>query len=96
MAAAARHGLRVPADLRVVCVSEDPGYARTAPPVTTVTLDPDRTARAAVTLLVDLIEGTAATAPGPGPVAVPTELRIRASSSSPSSVRLRARHPAAG
>ncbi|MBW5421447.1 LacI family DNA-binding transcriptional regulator [Streptomyces sp. BG9H] len=78
LAAAARHGLRVPADLRVVCASEDPGYAVTVPPVTTVTLDPERTARAAVRLLVDQIEGTCRTPPGP--VVVPSALLGRASS----------------
>lgn len=77
LAAAARLGLRVPDELRVVCASEDPGYATTRPPVTTVTLDPERTARAAVGLLVDLIEG-AVTAPGP--VVVPASLLVRDSS----------------
>ncbi|MWA14206.1 LacI family DNA-binding transcriptional regulator [Streptomyces sp. BA2] len=78
LAAAARLGLRVPEDLRVVCASEDPAYAATRPPVTTVTLDPERTARAAVGLLVDLIEGGGAAAPGP--VVVPAALLVRASS----------------
>ncbi|MGW7081987.1 LacI family DNA-binding transcriptional regulator [Streptomyces sp. NPDC054871] len=77
LAAAARLGLRVPDELRVVCASEDPGYAVTRPPVTTVTLDPERTARAAVGLLVDLIEGR--DAPTPGPVVVPAALLVRAS-----------------
>ncbi|MGW7073870.1 LacI family DNA-binding transcriptional regulator [Streptomyces sp. NPDC054866] len=77
LAAAARLGLRVPDELRVVCASEDPGYAVTQPPVTTVTLDPERTARAAVGLLVDLIEG--GDAPTPGPVVVPAALLVRAS-----------------
>ncbi|MEV8315872.1 LacI family DNA-binding transcriptional regulator [Streptomyces sp. NPDC059900] len=83
LAAAARHGLRVPEDLLLVCASEDPGYAETDPPVTTVTLDPERTARTAVSLLVDLIEGER---PAPGqadaacPVLVPAGLRPRASS----------------
>ncbi|MFF1376121.1 LacI family DNA-binding transcriptional regulator [Streptomyces sp. NPDC058308] len=78
LAAAARHGLRVPDDLRVVCASEDPGYAATEPPVTTVTLDPERTARTAVAVLVDLIEGSGM--PPPGPVVVPAALLVRASS----------------
>ncbi|MFK4065513.1 LacI family DNA-binding transcriptional regulator [Streptomyces sp. NPDC029674] len=78
LAAAARHGLRVPDDLRVVCASEDRGYAATEPPVTTVTLDPERTARVAVALLVGLIEGAGAA--GPGPVVVPARLLVRASS----------------
>lgn len=78
LAAAARHGLRVPADLRLACASEDPGYATTAPPVTTVSLNPERTARAAVELLVDLVEGGGTARPGP--VAVPAALLVRASS----------------
>nr|BAJ08177.1 putative LacI-family transcriptional regulator [Streptomyces murayamaensis] len=57
LASAARCGLRVPGDLLVVCASEDPAYATTAPPVSTVSLAPHRTARAAVTALVDLVEG---------------------------------------
>lgn len=78
LAAAARHGLRVPDDLLLVCASEDPAYAQTEPPVTTVTLDPERTARAAVALLVDLIEGGGAAQPGA--VVVPAGLLVRASS----------------
>lgn len=78
LAAAARHGLRVPDDLLLVCASEDPAYAETEPPVTTVTLDPERTARAAVALLVDLIEGGGAAEPGA--VVVPAGLLVRASS----------------
>ncbi|MEU5956233.1 LacI family DNA-binding transcriptional regulator [Streptomyces sp. NPDC047525] len=78
LAAAARHGLRVPDDLLLVCASEDPGYAETEPPVTTVTLDPERTARTAVALLVDLIEkGQPDT---PRPVMVPAGVRQRTSS----------------
>ncbi|WP_245239314.1 LacI family DNA-binding transcriptional regulator [Streptomyces sp. MZ04] len=89
LAAAARHGLRVPDDLLLVCASEDPGYAETEPPVTTVTLDPERTARTAVSLLVDLIEGGRAEggrageggqADAPGQVLVPAGLIPRASS----------------
>jgi DNA-binding LacI/PurR family transcriptional regulator len=78
LAAAARHGLRVPEDLLLVCASEDPGYAETVPPVTTVTLDPERTAREAVALLVGLIEqGQPDEA---RPVMVPAGMRVRASS----------------
>ncbi|MFG2501857.1 LacI family DNA-binding transcriptional regulator [Streptomyces sp. NPDC048441] len=81
LTAAARLGLRVPDELRVVCASEDPGYAATEPPVTTVTLDPERTARAAVGLLVGLVEGGGEARPGP--VVVPAALLVRASSSGP-------------
>ncbi|MEV0321919.1 LacI family DNA-binding transcriptional regulator [Streptomyces sp. NPDC050658] len=83
LAAAARHGLRVPDDLLLVCASEDPGYAETEPPVTTVTLDPARTARTAVALLVDLVEGgrtEGRQAEAPGQVLIPAGLRPRASS----------------
>ncbi|GGS15595.1 LacI family transcriptional regulator [Streptomyces aureoverticillatus] len=78
LAAARRHGLRVPEDLLLVCASEDPGYADTEPPVTTVSLNPERTARAAVDRLVALVEGTHP--PTPGPTVVPAALRVRASS----------------
>ncbi|WP_328432659.1 LacI family DNA-binding transcriptional regulator [Streptomyces sp. NBC_00453] len=54
--AAARHrGLRVPRDLLVACISEDPDYATTTPPVTTLSLCPDRVADAAVDLLIAVI-----------------------------------------
>ncbi|MEU5896998.1 LacI family DNA-binding transcriptional regulator [Streptomyces venezuelae] len=78
LAAAARHGLRVPDDLRVVCASEDPAYARTTPPVTTLTLAPEQMAHAAVAVLVALIEDDG-TVPS-GPVTVPAGLVVRASS----------------
>ncbi|MEV5879641.1 LacI family DNA-binding transcriptional regulator [Streptomyces sp. NPDC052101] len=55
LAAARRHGLRVPRDLLVACVSEDPDYASTAPPVTTVSLRPDRVGAEAVDLLIAVI-----------------------------------------
>ncbi|WP_409060216.1 LacI family DNA-binding transcriptional regulator [Streptomyces sp. SYP-A7185] len=83
LAAAARHGLRVPEDLLLVCASEDPGYAETEPPVTTVTFYPERTARTAVSLLADLIEGerpAKGQADAACPVLVPAGLRPRASS----------------
>ncbi|WP_086663542.1 LacI family DNA-binding transcriptional regulator [Lentzea kentuckyensis] len=55
LAAARHHGLRVPRDLLVACVSEDPGYATTTPPVTTVSLRPDRVGEEAVDLLIALV-----------------------------------------
>ncbi|MFD4633052.1 LacI family DNA-binding transcriptional regulator [Streptomyces sp. NPDC058284] len=79
LAAAARHGLRVPADLRIVCASEDPSYATTAPPVTTVTLNPERTAHAAVAVLVTLIENDGTPPTGGGSVVVPAGLVVRGS-----------------
>ncbi|MEV6871542.1 LacI family DNA-binding transcriptional regulator [Amycolatopsis sp. NPDC051128] len=55
LAAARHHGLRVPRDLLVACVSEDPDYATTTPPITTVSLRPDRVGEEAVDLLLALI-----------------------------------------
>ncbi|MGJ5830387.1 LacI family DNA-binding transcriptional regulator [Streptomyces ossamyceticus] len=55
LAAARHHGLRVPQDLLVACISEDPEYAMTTPPVTTLSLRPDRVGDEAVDLLVSLI-----------------------------------------
>jgi DNA-binding LacI/PurR family transcriptional regulator len=55
LAAARQHGLRVPRDLLVACVSEDPDYATTAPPVTTLSLRPDRLGDEAVDLLIALV-----------------------------------------
>ncbi|WUV38838.1 substrate-binding domain-containing protein [Streptomyces sp. NBC_01483] len=54
-ATARHHGLRVPRDLLVACVSEDPDYATTKPPVTTVTLRPDLLGMEAVDLLIAVI-----------------------------------------
>jgi DNA-binding LacI/PurR family transcriptional regulator len=55
LAAARHHGLRVPRDLLVACVSEDPDYATTTPPITTVSLRPDRVGEEVVDLLIALI-----------------------------------------
>ena len=55
LVAARQHGLRVPRDLLVACVSEDPDYATTAPPVTTLSLRPDRIGEETVDLLIALI-----------------------------------------
>lgn len=55
LAAARHHGLRVPQDLLVACISEDPDYATTTPPVTTLSLRPDRVGDEAVDLLIALI-----------------------------------------
>ncbi|MFE1881214.1 LacI family DNA-binding transcriptional regulator [Streptomyces diastatochromogenes] len=55
LAAARHHGLRVPRDLLVACVSEDPDYATTTPPVTTLSLRPDRVGAEAVDLLIAVI-----------------------------------------
>ncbi|MFE2491843.1 substrate-binding domain-containing protein [Streptomyces mirabilis] len=55
LAAARHHGPRVPRDLLVACVSEDPDYATTNPPVTTVSLRPDLVGTEAVDLLIAVI-----------------------------------------
>jgi DNA-binding LacI/PurR family transcriptional regulator len=79
LASAARCGLSVPGDLLLVCASEDPAYAEARPPVSTVSLDPRRTAEAAVAALVDLIERPRHR-PAPPPVTVPARLHVRATS----------------
>ncbi|MFD3548745.1 LacI family DNA-binding transcriptional regulator [Streptomyces sp. NPDC058655] len=81
LAAAARHGIRTPGDLLLVCASDDPGYAELDPSVTTVTLNPERIAVTAVSALVTLIESGHAESPGQR--TVPTGLRVRASSLPP-------------
>ncbi|MGW8502043.1 LacI family DNA-binding transcriptional regulator [Streptomyces sp. CLCI03] len=99
LAAAARHGLRIPGTpgipgtpeepgapghdrgLLLVCASEDPAYAETEPAVTTVTLNPERIAASAVSVLVNLIESGHAEPPGQR--MVPAGLRVRASSLPP-------------
>ncbi|MEV7593120.1 LacI family DNA-binding transcriptional regulator [Streptomyces sp. NPDC089922] len=81
LAAAARHGLAVPDRLLVVCASEDPAYASTEVPVTTVTLHPELIAETAVAALVARIERPAAG--GPGRHTVPAGLLPRASSHRP-------------
>ncbi|MFB6579227.1 LacI family DNA-binding transcriptional regulator [Streptomyces sp. NPDC056402] len=95
LAAAARHGLRTPGapgapgttgklghdGLLLVCASEDPAYAEIEPAVTTVTLNPERIAASAVSVLVNLIES--GHAESPGQLTVPAGLRVRASSLPP-------------
>jgi DNA-binding LacI/PurR family transcriptional regulator len=55
LAAARHHGLVVPRDLLAACISEDPDYAATTPPVTTASLRPDRLGEEAVDLLIALV-----------------------------------------
>jgi DNA-binding LacI/PurR family transcriptional regulator len=45
----------VPQDLLVACISEDPDYATTNPPVTTLSHRPDQVSDEAVDLLIALI-----------------------------------------
>ncbi|WP_241826974.1 substrate-binding domain-containing protein [Streptomyces graminilatus] len=49
------HGLRVPRDPLVVCVSADPDYATAGPPVTMLGLCPERVGTEAVGLLIAVI-----------------------------------------
>jgi DNA-binding LacI/PurR family transcriptional regulator len=55
--AAQESGLAVPDQLLVAAITEDPAYADLRPPVTTVTLHPERLAAEAVDLLLALING---------------------------------------
>lgn len=57
VAAADALGLRVPDDVLVVTASEDPTYASTSPPVSTVSLRPADTISAAVDALVATLAG---------------------------------------
>jgi DNA-binding LacI/PurR family transcriptional regulator len=57
LAAARSRGLGVPGRLLVACVSEDPAYATTSPPVTTVSLRPEELGAEAVDLLLAIIDG---------------------------------------
>lgn len=75
LAEAGQRGLRVPEDLLVACVSEDPAYADTDPPVTTVSLLPRESVRLAVGALVGLVEHRFVEPAPP----VPTQLTIRQS-----------------
>ncbi|MFF4094229.1 LacI family DNA-binding transcriptional regulator [Streptomyces sp. NPDC001834] len=79
LAAAARHGLRIPDDLLLVCASEDRAYADNDPPVSTVTLHPETIGETAVTALISRLSPTAPP-PSPGALAVPATLHPRRSS----------------
>ncbi|MFD3551669.1 LacI family DNA-binding transcriptional regulator [Streptomyces goshikiensis] len=78
LAAAARHGLRVPDELLLVCASEDPAYALGDPAVSTVTLRPAVIGESAVAALVGLLESPEDARPGE--LTVPAGLTVRASS----------------
>ena len=56
LAGAAALGKRVPDDLLLAIVDEDPGLARTDPPLTTLGLDPVGTAVQGTHLVIDVIE----------------------------------------
>ncbi|MFI1378705.1 LacI family DNA-binding transcriptional regulator [Embleya sp. NPDC020886] len=71
------HGLRVPEDLLIVCVSDDATAAQTEPPITTLSLNPAEIATVGVELLIRALESGD---PTPTGRIVPTNLEIRASS----------------
>jgi DNA-binding LacI/PurR family transcriptional regulator len=62
LAAARARGLGVPGRLLVACISEDPAYATTSPPVTTVSQRPEEIGAEAVDLLLAIIDGRRRTA----------------------------------
>ncbi len=78
LAAARRHGLRVPQDVLLACCSDSGAYDRTEPPVTTLSRKPLRVGAEAVELLINAAEG--ATSRQPFQRIVPTTLFPRASS----------------
>ncbi|GAB3276372.1 LacI family DNA-binding transcriptional regulator [Actinocorallia lasiicapitis] len=75
LAAAGERGLSVPADLLVATCSEDPSYAWTTPPVTTLSLRPADSIARAVAALAETLDG----APGTVHPDLPTRLTVRAS-----------------
>ncbi|MEU8137397.1 LacI family DNA-binding transcriptional regulator [Streptodolium elevatio] len=74
---ARRHGHRVPDDLLLVCASEDGLAEHTAPPVTTLSVQPNLIADAGIRLLVEVLDQGLT---DPRGVEVPTRLEIRKSS----------------
>ncbi|MDI2129755.1 LacI family DNA-binding transcriptional regulator [Yinghuangia seranimata] len=74
--AARRAGYRVPDDLLIVCVSEDGIAEHTDPGMTTLSLQPEELALAAMELLVEALSGAAQDSRG---IVVPTKLHIRGS-----------------
>ncbi len=77
MDAARRLGLAVPADVRVICVSEDESAAHADPPVSTLSLRPADVAEEGMSLLVSALE-----ADGDTPQGVLLTARLRARKSS--------------
>jgi DNA-binding LacI/PurR family transcriptional regulator len=72
-----RHGLRLPEDLLLVCVSEDPTAAQIDPPVTTLSLCPAQIATVGVDLLIKALESGDRTSTGR---LVETRLEVRGTS----------------
>lgn len=69
------HGLRVPDDVSVIGFDDVNLCRYTEPPLTTIRQDREVMGRSAVSLLINMIEGTSVAAP----VIVPTSLIVRAS-----------------
>ncbi|WP_433424377.1 LacI family DNA-binding transcriptional regulator [Microtetraspora malaysiensis] len=74
-----RLGRSVPGDLLLVCSTEDPAASYTDPPISTLGFLPGETARAAVELLVDCLDGRG----GDDGRLFSADFRIRASSTVP-------------
>ncbi|MFD9123882.1 LacI family DNA-binding transcriptional regulator [Kitasatospora sp. NPDC059571] len=89
--AARRHGRAVPADLLVVCVSEDGSAVHADPPVTTLSLRPALIAEKGVELLMAALGSGSREPTG---ALVPTKLEIRRSSVRPASGSAAADAPA--
>ncbi|WP_406282833.1 LacI family DNA-binding transcriptional regulator [Embleya sp. NBC_00896] len=71
------HGLSIPDDLLIVCVSDDPTAAETDPPITTLSLRPVEIASAGIELLIKALETGD---PAPTGLLVPTRLEVRGTS----------------
>ncbi|GAA3376867.1 LacI family DNA-binding transcriptional regulator [Streptomyces sannanensis] len=72
-----RLGRSAPGDLLLVCASEDTSAAHTDPPVTTLSLQPERVAEKGIELLIAALESGSQEPTG---ALVPTRLETRASS----------------
>ncbi len=77
LATATALGKRVPADVLIAAVDENPDLALTDPPLTTVGLDPVATAVQGTNLVLDVIEGKVEP---PLELFIPAYLNVRASS----------------
>ncbi|GCD95188.1 LacI family DNA-binding transcriptional regulator [Embleya hyalina] len=71
------HGLRVPEDLLLACVSDDPMAGRTDPPITTLSLRPSEIATVGMELLINALESGDRTPTGR---LVETRLEVRGTS----------------
>ena len=74
--AAAARGSRVPADVMLAVVDEDPDWADANPPLTALSLNPIGTAIQLTDLVIDVIEGKVS---APVELFIPAHLIVRAS-----------------